>query len=112
MTLHLQKVSGQALVASFLGFGSPWPLLQRMLMPLELFLRPGCVCNKPCDISVLFVSLRITGCPLEAAFCCLVAGVPLGPEVGQLGGFNVHFSALYLSLLSLIVFLQVLNFVH
>lgn len=102
-----------------LSFRGQWCLLISWLnsvIPEESRL---CVCgsfgSKPCDVSLLFVSLRIRIYPLEAAVFCLVDGVPWGSRWDSLChhrvGFNMHSTMLYLPLLSPIVFLQVLNFV-
>lgn len=37
-TCRPQGLPGQARVASFLGSGSPWPLLQRTAMPLDFLI--------------------------------------------------------------------------
>lgn len=70
-----------------LSFRGQWCLLISWLNSVILEESRLCVCgsfgSKPCDVSLLFVSLRIRIYPLEAAVFCLVDGVPLGPKVRQ-----------------------------
>lgn len=86
---HLQKVLCRSWWPHSLALAVPGPSFRARWCLLnyswELALCVWLTGNKPHDISLLFVSLRITICPLEAAFCWLVAGVPLGPRWDSLG---------------------------
>lgn len=104
MTFHLQQVVCAVLVASLLGFGSLWPLLQRTVMPLELLLRrTGCVCTahlvtSPVTSHCCLFHWELQSVPLRQLSAVLLMVCLWGPRWDSLChcrvGFNVHFTTL------------------